>query len=333
MAHGRKSVLITGGLGFIGSHLAEFLLQKGYDVAIYDNNTNGNNEDNIRACWNYPGFLFFLSDVRDKHALESAMNKTNPDFVFHLAAKIHWEESINYPVDAYEVSALGTMRVLEAVREFRTPFMLYASSSEVYGSAQNIPMTELHPLNPQSPYAAGKVAGDRLCAGYWNVYKTPVVVLRQFNTYGPRQRPKGYSAVIPRFISRVVNEKPPIIFGDGTQTRDFHYIDDLLDAYKRIIETLEKEPDKVLGKVMNFGTGKETSINELAKMTIDIVNEKLENVKIKKLQPVHGAKRPGEVHRFAADISLAKQLLSFTPKISLREGLTRYIDWYLKGHE
>lgn len=329
----RMSVLITGGAGFIGSNLAERLLELGHKVIILDD-LSRSNPDNIRACYNYcPDFYFIKGSVMDFELLERLI--CDIDMVFHLAAQVHWEESINEPIPSFMVNTIGTLNVLEAVRKTlsqRNPvkLMLYASSSEVYGTAQYVPMDENHPFNPQSPYAAGKAAADTLCSAYCHTYKVPTVILRQFNTYGPNQSFKGYSAVIPKFCSQILSGLPPTIYGDGTQTKDFHYIDDLINAYILILDKFE-ELD-LFGRAMNFGTGIETSINELAKVVLEVVSDKMSKEMRGKLEPVHLPLRPGEVMRFVADTTLAKNKIGFKPKISLSEGISRYIDWFMKQH-
>ena len=285
----RMSVLISGGAGFIGSNLASRLLELGYNVVVLDDLSRGD-PDNIRACYNYaPRFNFIKGSVLDYDLVERIVNKV--DMVFHLAAQVHWEESINEPVPSFQVNTIGTLNLLEAVRmnlTKRNPIklMMYASSSEVYGTAQYIPMDEKHPLNTQSPYAAGKASSDLLCGSYAEVYKVPVVRLRQFNTYGPGQKLLGYSAVVPKFINQVLSGKAPTIYGSGEQTKDFHYIDDLINAYVLILENWD-ELD-LIGQAINFGTGIETSINQLA----EIILEKAGRTDIK---PIHLAPRPGEV--------------------------------------
>jgi UDP-glucose 4-epimerase len=248
---------------------------------------------------------------------------------------VHWEESIDHPVDSFQINAIGTLNVLESLKRNlcgKSPIklMLYASSSEVYGTAEYVPMDEKHPFNPQSPYAAGKAAADRLVASYYHVYKVPVIILRQFNTYGPGQRLKGYSAVVPKFISQVLTNTPPTIYGSGEQTKDFHYIDDLMSAYLLILEKW-KGLD-VFGQAINFGTGKETSINRLADVILEVASRRTGKALKEKLRPVYLPPRPGEVMRFAADISLARKKLGFEPKVSLEEGIAKHIDWFIENH-
>jgi dTDP-glucose 4,6-dehydratase len=328
----KETVLITGGAGFIGSNLTTFLLDKGYKVIVLDDLSRSTTE-NIRACYNHsPNFYFFKGSVMDFNLVDRLID--NADMVFHLAAQVHWEESIDDPVASFDVHTKGTQNVLEAIRRSmvkRDPvkLMLYSSSSEVYGTGQYMPMDEKHPFNPQSPYAAGKAAADRLCSAYHHVYNLPIIILRQFNTYGPNQRMKGYSAVIPKFVSQVVDNSPPTVYGSGKQTKDFHYIDDLINAYSLIINKWEDLD--LFGKAINFGTGKETSVNDLARIIIDTVGEETGHDLKDTLRPIHLPKRPGEVMRFAADITLAKKELKFLPRIGIEEGIRKYVRWYMKG--
>lgn len=327
----KETVLITGGAGFIGSNLTNYLLDNGHKVIILDD-LSRSNTDNIRACYNYsPNFYFVNGSVLDFELVDRLVN--NADMVFHLAAQVHWEESIDSPISSFEVHTKGTQNVLEAVRRSMVKkdpikLMLYASSSEVYGTAQYVPMDENHPFNPQSPYAAGKAAADRLCSAYHHVYNLPIIILRQFNTYGPNQRLKGYSAVIPKFVSQVMNNNPPTIYGSGEQTKDFHYITDLINAYSLIINSWS-ELD-MFGKAINFGTGSETSINDLAKIVIETVGEETGRDIQNTMSPIHLPPRPGEVMRFSADISLAKKNLGFTPKIDIKDGIRDYVRWFMK---
>ena len=328
----KETVLITGGAGFIGSNLTEHLLKQGYRVIVLDD-LSRSSTDSLRASYNYsPDFLFIKGSVTDFDTVDRAMN--HADMVFHLAAQVHWEESIDDPVNSFQINTMGTLNVLEALRRNLTrrnpvKLMLFSSSSEVYGTGQYMPMDEKHPFNPQSPYAAGKAATDRLCSSYHHVYNVPVVILRQFNTYGPKQMLKGYSAVVPKFINQAINGRSPTVYGDGKQTKDFHYIDDLVSAYDLIINKWN-ELD-IFGKAINFGTGKETSINTLADNILKIVAEKTEN-DADKLEPVHLPPRPGEVLRFSADITMAKKLLGFEPKTDIKDGLEKYVDWFVREH-
>jgi UDP-glucose 4-epimerase len=326
MATEKLKILVTGGAGFIGSNLVEHLLKQGHSVSILDDFSSGSVHA-IRACYNFPEFYCMKGSVTNYSLVEQMM--MGMDAVFHLAAQVHVEESIFDPRSSFDVNSTGTLNILEASRRTRPRFILYASSTEVYGNAQYTPMKEDHPLAPQSPYAAGKAAADRLCFAYHATYKTPVVVLRQFNTYGAHQRFKGYSAVIPIFAARIFKGRPPVIFGNGEQSRDFHYVDDLMRAYDLMMGGYQR----LVGRAINFGTGIETSINTLARTMIEVAATEWKRPELAKIEPVHVAPRPGEVGKFAADISAARSELGFEPNVDLKTGLRSYLRWFMEEHQ
>ena len=325
MLPSNMSIVITGGAGFIGSTLATHMLAKGHRVTVLDDFSSGSVHA-IRACYNYPQFYCITGSVTDAAVVNDALR--GADVVFHLAAQVHVEESIYDPRTSFDTNSTGTLNVLEAARRWQPELIVYASSTEVYGNCQYNPMDEKHPFNPQSPYAAGKAAADRLCCSFFHTYETPVVVLRQFNTYGVNQRFKGYSAVIPIFASRLLKGRPPLIFGDGAQSRDFHYIDDLMRAYELVLARHEG----LLGRAINFGTGRDTTISELATTMIEIAAEQWDRPELAKLKPIHVPPRPGEVYKFAADITGEREKMGFEPAVSLREGLTKYLRWFFDEH-
>lgn len=312
----RRSVLVTGGAGFIGSHLAEDFLKNGYSVKILDDFSSGS-VNNVLGLFNYRNFKMIRGGITNMELVRRAT--ADVDAIFHLAAQIHVDRSIMDPRHTFEVNTLGTLNILDASLENNVELVVYASSSEVYGSAKYVPMDEDHPLNPASPYAASKVAADRLCFSYYNTYKLPVVVVRCFNTYGPRQRDLGYAAAIPKFVRRALSRLPPIIYGDGKQTRDYMYIKDAVNAYKLILKSYEN----VVGKAVNFGTGKETAILDLANTVLDLCENNA--------TPIHVAPRAGEVKRLCADISLAKKELDFVPEYTIEKGLKEFVGWYKEG--
>lgn len=312
----KKRILLTGGAGFIGSHIAEDFVKNGYYVKILDDFSNSN-VNNILGLFNYRNFKLIRGSVTDMELIRKATSDV--DIIFHLAAQIHVDRSIIEPRHTFEVNTFGTLNMLDAALENNVELLVYASSSEVYGSAKYVPMNEDHPLNPASPYAASKAAADRLCFSYYNTYKLPVVVVRCFNTYGPRQRDWGYASAIPKFIRRVLSNLPPVIYGDGEQTRDYMYIKDAVNAYKLILKSYEN----VVGKAVNFGTGTEVTILELANKILDLCgNNKT---------PIHVAPRSGEVRRLCADISLARKELDFVPRYTVEDGLKELIQWYVEG--
>ena len=306
-------ILITGGAGFIGSHLCDKYIKNGDTVLCLDNFMNGNLM-NIRHLLNYRNFKLINGDIRDFDLLEKMMRDV--DAVFHLAAQIHVDRSIIEPKLTYEINVLGTQNILEVARMYDVEKVIHASTSEVYGSAQYALMDEKHPLNAPHPYGASKIAADRMCYAYIETYGMNICIMRPFNLYGPRQKDSGYGGAISLFTKRVLSNMPPIIYGDGEQTRDYTYIDDIVDAYDIILN------NKPIREPINFGTGKEIKIIDLANEIIELCGKK-GNIK-----PVHVEPRPGEVQRLIANISKAKELLGWKPNYTIEEGLKKFIDWY-----
>jgi UDP-glucose 4-epimerase len=307
-------LLITGGAGFIGSHLCDIYTKKGYTVLCLDNFMSGNLM-NVRHLLSYRNFKLINGDVRDFNLLEKIMR--NVDTVFHLAAQIHVDRSIVEPRLTYEINVLGTLNVLEAARIYDVRRVIYVSSSEVYGSAQYVPMDENHPLNAPHPYGASKIAADRMCRAYIETYNMDICIMRPFNIFGPRQKDTGYGGAVSIFTKRVLANMPPIIYGDGEQTRDYTYVKDILVAFNKILNY-----EKPLKEPINFGTGREIKIIDLANKIIELCGKKGE------LEPVHVAPRPGEVRRLVADFSRARRILGWEPKYTLEDGLREFIDWY-----
>jgi UDP-glucose 4-epimerase len=307
-------ILITGGAGFIGSHLCEKYTKEGHTVLCLDNLINGNLV-NIRQLLNYRNFKLINGDIRDFDLLEKIMRDV--DVVFHLAAQIHVDRSIIEPKLTYEINVLGTQNVLEASRMYDVGKIVHASSSEVYGSAEYTPMDERHPLNAPHPYGASKIAADRMCYACMETYSMNICIMRSFNVFGPRQKDSGYGGAISIFTKRAINGMSPIIYGDGLQTRDYTYIEDIVRAYDLILN--HNEP---IREPLNFGTGKEVRIIDLANKIIDLCGRN------GNVRPVHVEPRPGEVKRLVADITKAKNLLGWEPKYTLEESLKKFIDWY-----
>jgi UDP-glucose 4-epimerase len=304
-------ILITGGAGFVGSHLSERFVEEGHKVVCLDNLMNGN-VANIRHLFSYRNFKFINDDIRNSDRMTSLM--IDVDAVVHLAAQIHVDRSIVEPKMTYDINVTGTQNILEAARMHDVEKIIYASSSEVYGTAQYAPIDEKHPLNAPHPYGASKIAADRMCHAYNETYGMNVVIVRPFNLYGPRQKDSGYGGVISIFIKRVLNNLPPVIFGDGLQTRDYTYISDMIEGYVKILNSRKK-----MNAPINFGTGKEIRIVDLAKKIIKITGTDL--------KPVHVHERPGEVRRLIADVTKARNL-GWTSKVDIDKGLSKLVDWY-----
>lgn len=308
-------ILITGGAGFIGSHLCEKFVEAGHNVLCLDNFMNGE-LSNVRSLLGKRNFKLINGDVRNLDQLEKVVSQ-GAEAIIHLAAQIHVDRSIIEPRLTYETNVFGTLNVLELARMHDIDKVIHASTSEVYGSAQYVPMDEKHPLNAPHPYGASKIAADRMCRAYIETYGLNVCIMRSFNTYGPAQKDSGYGGVISIFVRRLLRDNPPIIYGDGKQTRDYMYVKDLAKAYELILQH-----EKSLREEINFGTGKETKIIDLARTLIRICHKQ------RKVKPVHVAPRPGEVKRLVADYTKAHKLLGWVPKYTLENGLTEFIDWY-----
>jgi len=307
-------ILITGGAGFIGSHLCEKYTKEGHTVLCLDNFMSGN-LTHIRHLLDYRNFKLVKGDIRDFDLLEKIMRDV--DVVLHLAAQIHVDRSYIEPKLTYDVNVMGTQNVLEVARMYDAKKVIHASTSEVYGSALYVPIDEKHPLNAPHPYGASKIAADRMCYAYIQTYGMDISIVRLFNVFGPRQRDVGYGGVISIFTRRVLSNVPPIIYGDGTQTRDYTYIKDAVRAYDLVLN--HNEP---ITEPINFGTGKEVSISDLADKIIELCGKKGE------IEPVHVEPRIGEVKRLIADATKAKNMLGWEPKYKLEEGLKEFIQWY-----
>ena len=307
-------ILITGGAGFIGSHLCDKYTKEGHTVLCLDNFMSGNLM-NIRHLLDYRNFKLVKGDIRDFDLLEKLMRDV--DVVFHLAAQIHVDRSYIEPKLTYEVNVMGTQNILEVARIYDAKRVIHASTSEAYGSSEYCPMDENHPLNAPHPYGASKIAADRMCYAYIQTYGMDISIMRLFNIFGPRQRDFGYGGVISIFTRRVLNGIPPIIYGDGMQRRDYTYIEDAVRAYDLVLNH-----NKPITEPINFGTGKEISIIDLANKIIDLCDKK------GSINPVHIEPRIGEVKRLIADVTKAKKILGWIPKYNLEDGLKEFIQWY-----
>jgi len=307
-------MLITGGAGFIGSHLCEKYVREGHTIYCLDNFISGN-LTNVRHLLDSRNFKLVKGDIRDYCLLEKIMRDV--DVVFHLAAQIHVDRSHIEPRLTYEVNVMGTQNILEVARLYDAKKIIYASTSEVYGSAQYSPIDESPPLSAPHPYGASKIAADRMCYAYIQTYGMDIAIVRLFNIFGPRQRDVGYGGVISLFTRRVLKNMPPIIYGDGTQTRDYTYVGDAVRAYDAILNY-----EGALTEPVNFGSGREEPIVDLANMIIDMSGRNGD------IRPVHTEPRVGEVERLIADATRAKDTLGWQPEVGLEEGLKKFVDWY-----
>ena len=307
-------ILITGGAGFQGSHLAEFLLNKGHSVSIL-NTYSERAKNNLQSVLGMVNLIW--GSVTDRETVDKSVR--GHDVVFHLAGHINVDESLADPLIFIEANILGTYNVLEAVRKYQNRLIL-ASTCEVYGDGHDLNeggiLNETAEMKPNSPYAASKAGADRLAHSYYKSFDLNVTIVRPFNIFGERQKDGQFGALIPILVSKAIRGEDLVVFGDGNATRDYSYISDIIRAYGMVLDN----NDRLRGKVINFASGENAATKDIARYIANKFNVKV----------AHGPARPGEVMRFPADISLAKSL-GHAPQVSLWEGIDRYVDWAKKN--
>lgn len=304
--------MVTGGAGFIGSELVRLLCDHVKRVVVVDNLVNGRVE-NLAGIPDSK-LTFCQADIRDDRRMYEVLSGI--DVVFHLAC-LGVRHSIHSPAENHEVNASATLNLLAVSRDLGVKRFVYVSSSEVYGTARDVPMAEDHPVFPMTVYGASKLAGECYTRAYHKTYDFPTVVVRPFNSYGPRCHHEGDSGeVIPKFMLRCMSDQPMVIFGDGTQTRDFTFVS---DTARGIADA--GFLDAAIGQTINLGQGREITINDLAK-------EIARTLGINEAPVKHIEERPGDVLRLYADSTYAQELLSFKPRITLAEGLRMLKEWY-----
>ena len=307
-----RRVLVTGAAGFIGSHLSDRLAET-CDLVLVDDFSVGV-RSNLARLEGRRNVRVVEADVTDRERMLEVVDGV--DVVFHLAISC-LRTSLGNPVLSHDVNAGGTLSVCLAAREAGVERLLYVSSSEVYGSAQSVPMSEAHPCNPTTVYGASKLAGEAYALALWRSYDLPVSVVRPFNTYGPREPYRGARAeVIPRFILCLEAGKSPVIYGDGSQTRDFTFVDETVDGI-----VLAAECDELVGDVVNVACGREASIRRVAELLSTLLGRT-------DLLADFADPRPGDVARHFADVGKARRLLGFEPRVDLETGLERTIAWF-----
>ena len=313
-----KKILVTGADGFIGSHLTERLVNHGANVVIFvkDNTLlHGSNLPKLNNLSHLKDKVKILSGNIASHDIINLIKRERPEIIFHLAADAYVNKSFNQPREVIQTNVDGTLNVLHAcLNEEMKPTefirrIVVTSSSEIYGTYDD-PISETFPMKPSSPYGASKAAADRLAYSYYNTYNLPIAIIRPFNTYGPRHT---YDAP-PKFISLALSGRDITVYGDGEQSRDLMYVDDAVDAFLTMGSN-----EKAIGEAVNFGTGKDTKIIDLARKIIEISGS---NSKIINLPP-----RLSEVKRLCCDNKKAKELFNWQPQISINEGLRRNIEW------
>jgi nucleoside-diphosphate-sugar epimerase len=305
--------LVTGGAGFIGSHIAQTLLDQGKSVTIFDNFATGK-EANLAVLKGHAQFI--RGDLRDLDTLRVAMRGI--EIVFHQGALASVPRSIADPITSLETNINGTQNVLLIARDAGVRRVIYASSSSVYGNTPMLPKREDMPTHPMSPYAVQKLTGELLCGVFTQIYGLETVALRYFNVFGPRQDPASqYAGVIPRFLTALIEKRRPLVFGDGEQTRDFTYIANVVHA-----NLLAATSPKACGQVMNIGCGEKISLNMVLHLAGELLN-------VTPNAEYHEP-RPGDIRDSLADVSLAQRLLGYKPTVGFREGLVRTLDALLR---
>ena len=313
-----KNILVTGGAGFLGSHVVRLLLDRNNRVTILDDFSNGKGL-HLNGIEENPNLTVIKGDITEINDVSKAFK--NCQIIIHLAV-LGLRQSIKEPDHVNKVIVNGTLNCLNIARENNAELFVNCSSAEVFGTAQFIPMNEKHPLLPQTPYAASKVAQDMYVFSYGRTYRLPWTIVRQFNMYGPNSHWQGYRGeLIPKMIVRAMNKKPLVIFGEGNQTRDFVYVEDVAQAILKILEN-----PNCVNKSINVCTGKETSIREIAEIICKEFSLDPENFIEKQ------STRPGDVLRHLGDSSILKKLTGFQPDTSLEEGIKKTVSWLKSLH-
>jgi len=317
-------ILITGGAGFIGSNLVEALLAQNNEVVVLDNFATGKRE-NIASFTGNPAFTLIEGDIRDMAMCRKAVD--GMDYVFHEAALGSVPRSIKDPVDTTEVNVSGFVNILFAAHKATVKRVVYASSSSVYGDDPNLPKMEEQTGHPLSPYAVTKCVGEWFAENFSQVYGIKVIGLRYFNVYGRRQDPEGaYAAVIPKFAANLLRHESPVINGDGSNSRDFTYIDDVVQANQ--LALLVEKPDAV-NTVYNIAYGECTTLNELFESLRK--NLAVFDLQIAAIKPQYGPNRAGDIPHSLADIDKGRTLLGYAPEYSVKSGLKEAAKWYFEN--
>ncbi len=303
--------LVTGGAGFIGGHIVRKLLEKGHGVRVLDNLSSGK----LANLEEVAGQIDFVEgDICDVAAVERSMKAV--DVVFHLAARASVPRSVAEPGPSNEINVTGTVNLLIGARDAGARRFVYSASSSAYGDTPTLPKVESMPSRPQSPYAVAKLAAENYCTCWAHVYGLQTISLRYFNVFGARQDPAGaYAAVIPAFVTRVLRGERPVVFGDGEQSRDFCYIENVVNA-----NMLAAEAEEVHGEVVNIACGERVTLNAI----LGDINKLLGT----NIKPEYQDERAGDVKHSLADVSLAKEVIGYEPQVFFPEGLRRSIDWY-----
>jgi UDP-N-acetylglucosamine/UDP-N-acetylgalactosamine 4-epimerase len=314
------SFAVTGGAGFIGSHLLEYLLSHNAGRIIVLDDLSSGFENNLKQAGNYKGFEFHKGSICDISFCEKAL--TGIDFVMHQAALCSVPRSLANPLATNEVNVTGFLNILMAAKKNNVKRLVFASSSSVYGDSKKLPKSESDVVSPLSPYAVSKYTNELYASIFARNFGMNLIGLRYFNIFGPRQSPGGpYAAAIPLFISALLENRSPVIFGDGTQTRDFTFVENVVQANIKALFS----PPEANGNIFNIACGEQTSINQLFKMLADSAGSTA--------APEYKPYRTGDVRDSIADISKAKLLLGYTPEVNFNKGIETTWNWFEQVHK
>jgi len=311
--HGFSKILVAGGAGFIGSHLVDELLRRDLEVTVLDNLYTGRLE-HVAHHKDNENFKFVQGDVRNKNMVRRVVKDV--EAVFNDAAVVSVPRSMEDPLLANEVNVTGTLNLLKVSLDSGVKRFIQASSASIYGNTKTLPIKEDLPPKPISPYAVSELAAENYVRVFCKAYGLETVCLRYFNVYGPRQTYSPYSGVITIFVNQLLQNQSPTIFGDGRQTRDFVYVEDVVNA--NMLALTKRE---ATGEVFNIATGTATTINKLVENLLEIMGKK-------GLKPVHKDPRPGDIRHSYASIEKAGKILGYKPVFTLKEGLTKLVEWY-----
>lgn len=310
-----RKLLVVGGAGFVGSHVVDALVKHGAEkIVVVDNMFLGKME-NLNEAIQKGNVIVYKEDARYLTALENIIEREKPEGVFNLAVKCLPYGFID-PEGAFMTGVEIAHNLANLLRKKKFERLLHFSSSEAYGTAVHVPMDENHPLDPNSPYGAGKAAADLLLLSYYKLFGLEVSIIRPFNFYGERQNMEAYAAVVPVTIWRILNGERPILEGDGLQTRDCTYVKDGAEAAVKMMDC-----DKAIGRIVNVGQGREINIKTVISTICDMLDYPSDKIE-------HRPPRPSDVRRLHADITLAKKMLGYSPKTSFNEGIELTIDWF-----
>ena len=311
-----KKILVTGADGFIGSHLTQTLASKGYNVRALSQYNSFNNWGWLEQLDCKNDIEILSGDIRDPNYCKTITKDV--DIIFHLAALIAIPFSYVAPDSYVETNIKGTLNICQAAKDNRVSRLIHTSTSEVYGTAKYVPIDENHPLQPQSPYSATKIAADAMAMSFYNSFDLPVTIARPFNTYGPRQSAR---AVIPTIITQIASGKKEIQLGDPSPTRDFNYVEDCCRGFVMLAES-----EKTIGETINIGSNTEISIGDTFNLIKELMSSDVTLVNDEK------RKRPkkSEVFRLWCDNKKIKELIGYEPKVDIKNGLKKTIDWITK---